>query len=497
MFHRFHRESQSQPQQPYFRNQAPSFDALPLSYDTSVDSVAYRRLALKHQRKAEEALFRAEAYELQQQRQQRDAALQRLRAELAEEAFSYGRNHYHCHQSLDSELYHGSPIHLYANHLSAPSEQRRRGVPDEEPIFLSLQPASVKRDEPLRSEKQSPALSEFLGHALDAVLTGLSSRHLAETQPQPRTRVTPTSRTVPVPVMTAPASPTPSSAHSISFSSIDAIQAQFDHIKVNFSVPEQLDFGMAPLSSEVPKLAYNATNAPVLQLESDLTKLLTRLDAVESNGAESVRGARKALVQAIELELAELDRIKVEAWAKRNLTAEDVDITVPREGAEVAENQPNPATPGVEVDAEELIVSIAGPSSEIPLAIEASDVQQTPALDLNATSAQALEIEDGLAHHSVEFVTEHSEAAEASVPAFPSPSSADDANVHLIGSSDNQDQSEAVLGDVGNGLSLEEPARKSDGDVEGKGREEPIKHKVEVEDVSDEPEDTNSDFEML
>lgn len=109
---------------------------------------------------------------------------------------------------------------------------------------------------------------------------------------------------------------------SQSLASIDGIQTQFDALRTDFTFPPAVEFApptTTTTSSDdtaTPKLLYNRTNAVVLHYESELIKLLTRLDAIDSAGAESVRGARRALVLAIERELDELEGMKREAWSR-------------------------------------------------------------------------------------------------------------------------------------------------------------------------------------
>ncbi|KAG8927836.1 hypothetical protein FRC01_006853 [Tulasnella sp. 417] len=67
-------------------------------------------------------------------------------------------------------------------------------------------------------------------------------------------------------------------------------------------------------SSGVPRLSYSSSYISVHDYENDLNKLLTKLDAVASGGAQSIRGARTALVVAVEKELDELDEEKTTAW---------------------------------------------------------------------------------------------------------------------------------------------------------------------------------------
>ncbi|KAG8881852.1 hypothetical protein FRB97_008976, partial [Tulasnella sp. 331] len=247
------------------------------------------------------------------------------------------------------------------------SVQRRR-VPDEEPVYMTFRVVPAREEERPVSGKDSLDFSEILG----VWLPGRSSQYLvADTKPTPRATPPKSAlRTVLMPnkvpqkqeIHHAPA-PTPSSPHSSSFSSIDAIQAELDTLKANFSLPDRLDFSSP--SKDILKLAYTTRNTPFLQLESDLTKLLTKLDAIESNGAESVRGARKALVLAIELELAELDMVKMEVWTKQQGTplekAETAASDVTHEVVEGAQPHEDTVETVIKAAEDDVIVSIEEP----------------------------------------------------------------------------------------------------------------------------------------
>ncbi|KAG8921229.1 hypothetical protein FRC02_000372 [Tulasnella sp. 418] len=121
-----------------------------------------------------------------------------------------------------------------------------------------------------------------------------------------------TSSSKPAPQAASP-EPTPQHRRTTSMDSISGIQAKFDSLKALYQPPAQLEF-----SSEAsgPVLLYNSNNAPFNKYENDLTKLLTKLDEVESHGDAEVREKRKSLVKLIEAELEELDNKKVEEWKK-------------------------------------------------------------------------------------------------------------------------------------------------------------------------------------
>lgn len=67
--------------------------------------------------------------------------------------------------------------------------------------------------------------------------------------------------------------------------------------------------------SDVPRLAYNSTNASIHAYEHALSELLTKLDGIESHGFKGVREARKQLVVKIEKELEDLEKQVAERLA--------------------------------------------------------------------------------------------------------------------------------------------------------------------------------------
>ncbi|KAG8978936.1 hypothetical protein FRB90_008246, partial [Tulasnella sp. 427] len=178
---------------------------------------------------------------------------------------------------------------------------KRRDEEDEEDVPV---PKKAGFESPLRTQQQpqaTPAESK--------------ARSLSP-QPVPANPSSPSAEPTDAP---APSSP---KDHTTSFSLLDTIQSQFDALKSGFTFPANVEFQ----STDGPKLTYAAANAPVHQYENELIKLLTMLDAVESDGAESIRGARKALVIAVEKELDRLEEQKRDTWRK----------TLPAEAAAVA-----------------------------------------------------------------------------------------------------------------------------------------------------------------
>ncbi|KAE9409326.1 hypothetical protein BT96DRAFT_913480 [Gymnopus androsaceus JB14] len=138
--------------------------------------------------------------------------------------------------------------------------------------------------------------------------------------------------------------------------SVRNIEASFTALQDEFDFPSDVDFSPAPSRSSSPardesghasetdtptirKLAYTARNHPIRFYEQSLTRLLSQLDDIESNGNADVRVRRKAAVALVEGALEELEK-KVEArWNKWNRSQVRVDRD--EEEAEVAEKKDN------------------------------------------------------------------------------------------------------------------------------------------------------------
>ena len=95
-------------------------------------------------------------------------------------------------------------------------------------------------------------------------------------------------------------------ASRAALSKVTGLRAQFDNLRESFSLPDDLDFAPSPASSSTPRsfshppLLYTKNNVPIHAHEEALTRLLTQIDSIESNGDRRVRNARKDLARGIE-----------------------------------------------------------------------------------------------------------------------------------------------------------------------------------------------------
>ncbi|KAG8835460.1 hypothetical protein FRC17_003027 [Serendipita sp. 399] len=130
---------------------------------------------------------------------------------------------------------------------------------------------------------------------------------------------------------------------------ITSIHRAFTSLKNTFVFPsgalERLP------DSDIPRLAFNSTNASIHAYEHALSELLTKLDGVESHGFKGVREARKQLVVKIEKELEELERRIAERLAEAASPAKG-SVAIPSE----------PSVPAAA--AADVIVPIEGPSDD-------------------------------------------------------------------------------------------------------------------------------------
>ena len=94
-----------------------------------------------------------------------------------------------------------------------------------------------------------------------------------------------------------------------------------------FEAPAELHFQTSPISSDaattvVPSaqqpLAFDKSNKAFLAYEDFLVSLLSKIDAVESNGDKVVQRARKELVRQVEKELSRLDELKHQEWERQS-----------------------------------------------------------------------------------------------------------------------------------------------------------------------------------
>lgn len=125
--------------------------------------------------------------------------------------------------------------------------------------------------------------------------------------------------------------------------SIDELSTQFEQVKSNFSSPPQLDFRDPALdnniniavspesftrassipedaedtggaSKPIPGLAYTANNRAVHGYIENLSRLLVKLDKVESGGDAQVREKRKQMIRNVDAEAQWMDRWIAAVW---------------------------------------------------------------------------------------------------------------------------------------------------------------------------------------
>ncbi|KAG8902329.1 hypothetical protein FRC01_009609, partial [Tulasnella sp. 417] len=163
--------------------------------------------------------------------------------------------------------------------------------------------------------------------------------------------------------------PSPAPVKLSPFAHIESIQTKFDSLRA--STPD--------LSNPQKKREYLA----------ELNKLLTSLDEVESSGSESIRGARKALVRAVEEELENVEGPQDE---QKHEVAEEKQV----EEAQVeAKEEETPSV--VEAAAEPQASAVP-----VPQAVEIQSVPESEAAQVHPAEPTVEEPADELANAHVQ-----------------------------------------------------------------------------------------------
>jgi hypothetical protein len=119
-----------------------------------------------------------------------------------------------------------------------------------------------------------------------------------------------------------PPSNTPSTApvpQTVSpLTTIRAVRGQLSSLESTFKFPAVLDFDQSVL-------AVSPNNAPLRTYENALNGLLEHLDAIESDGDEEVRNARRDVVREVEKALKDLE-LKINSQAPKIRVSKDVEV---------------------------------------------------------------------------------------------------------------------------------------------------------------------------
>ena len=117
----------------------------------------------------------------------------------------------------------------------------------------------------------------------------------------------------------------------IALNSIAELAEKFEQLKAHFTLPSTLDYTLrgqhfsvstagGALDAELERtagdaqLAFTPTNAPVRGYEEELSRILTKLDGVQSGGDERVRSRRRELARKVEREAERIEKVKVLVW---------------------------------------------------------------------------------------------------------------------------------------------------------------------------------------
>ncbi|KAF7301956.1 BAG domain-containing protein [Mycena indigotica] len=185
----------------------------------------------------------------------------------------------------------------------------------------------------------------------------------ANTQSEPSKASSPSSEVKAPESQEKPVGPVDSRSSSVA--EIEAVLAAFNALSKEWATPGKLDFSSSRTNSPaargtglndndtiISRLSSNAQNQPLRQYHQTLSKLLARLDAVESFGDEDIRHARKAAVGKVEGALDEVESMVETQWRIFSGRKAREDPVLGEEMSGLAIVVP-PSAPAVSVDLEE------------------------------------------------------------------------------------------------------------------------------------------------
>jgi hypothetical protein len=174
----------------------------------------------------------------------------------------------------------------------------------------SPEPVVQKPIQELLCERASTETDREVLVTLNGLLQTLSPPPSSSSSTAPAPDDTSPETSAPAPTATPTPAPTATVTRKPSLETLDRLSTTFSHLTSTFTLPT-VDFSRPSTpgrsSSPTTHLSFTTANRPIHEYEAALSKLLTELDAVNSDGDDAVRMRRRELVKCVEAALAELD----------------------------------------------------------------------------------------------------------------------------------------------------------------------------------------------
>jgi hypothetical protein len=196
--------------------------------------------------------------------------------------------------------------------LAKKTDEDAKLQPAPAPITESQSPEPVvqKPIQELLCERASTETDPEVLVTLNGLLQTLSPPPSTSLSMAPAPAATSAETSTPAPPSTPAPAPTATFTRKPSLEALDRLSTTFSHLTSTFTLPAA-DFSRPSTpgrsSSPTTHLSFTTANRPIHEYEAALSKLLTELDAVDSDGDDAVRMRRRELVKSVEAALAELD----------------------------------------------------------------------------------------------------------------------------------------------------------------------------------------------
>jgi hypothetical protein len=196
--------------------------------------------------------------------------------------------------------------------LAKKTDEDAKLQPAPAPITESQSPEPVvqKPIQELLCERASTETDPEVLVTLNGLLQTLSPPPSTSLSMAPAPAATSAETSTPAPPSTPAPAPTATFTRKPSLEALDRLSTTFSHLTSTFTLPAA-DFSRPSTpgrsSSPTTHLSFTTANRPIHEYEAALSKLLTELDAVDSDGDDAVRMRRRELVKSVEAALADLD----------------------------------------------------------------------------------------------------------------------------------------------------------------------------------------------
>jgi hypothetical protein len=263
----------------------------------------------------------------------------------------------------------------------------------------SLEPVVQKPIQELLLERASTETDPEVLVTLNGLLQTLSPPPSTSSSTAPAPAATSAETSTPAPPPTPAPAPTATFTRKPSLETLDRLSTTFSHLTSTFTLPS-VDFSRPSTpgrsSSPTTHLSFTTANRPIHEYEAALSKLLTELDAVDSDGDDAVRTRRRELVKSVETALAELDAAIAAQRREHDQDLQEPSVDYAVQAVPTTDVQGNGMATSTETAVPastiELVAPIPVHASQAPSSLDTALLATAPVDDANTSPEDSIHI---------------------------------------------------------------------------------------------------------